>query len=358
MRTDRAFIAMCCAVLVACADPAPESAPSTSDVTIMTFNVENLFDNVDDPNKNDDTYLPLVAKRNEAHIAKCNTIDVERWRNECLELDWNDAVVDAKLRAVAGAIRQAGGGPDIVALQEVENAAILERLRTEHLTDLGYVEAILIEGQDLRGIDVAFLSKLPVVGEPRLHPLSFDDFPDRQGDTRGVLEATFELPDGTLLTGFAAHFPAPFHPTEMRIATYEHLNALRDALPDNRHAFAAGDFNTTSREAAETGLLRRYAAPRWQLAHEVALPEDCSNCRGTQYYARDDSWSFLDMILWSPARGENATWQIRANSVRVANDFAEQLRGDATPRRFEPGSGRGVSDHWPLLIAIEPAVKQ
>ena len=74
--------------------------------------------------------------------------------------------------SLADTIRQVNGGrgADIIALQEVENVAILERLRTEYLADLGYLPAILVEGTDTRGIDVAFLSRLPLAGEPHAAP--------------------------------------------------------------------------------------------------------------------------------------------------------------------------------------------
>lgn len=356
----RYFSIACLVLLAACAGSGPGHSvgATVAPVSIMTFNVENLFDNVDDAARNDQTYLALASKDTPEHVAACATIEVERWRDECLRLDWSDEVITAKLNAIAEAIRRVDGGADIIALQEVENRAILERLRREFLDGLGYRTAILIEGQDVRGIDVAFLTKLEVVGKPKLHALAFDGFPEREGDTRGVLEATFRLPDGALLTGFAVHFPAPFHPTDMRESAYRHLAELRDAVPDDHHVFAAGDFNTTSAEASRTGLLERLARPRWTIAHEVALEPGCRLCEGTQYYARDDSWSFLDMILWSPARGENATWQIRANSVRVQNDHPEQVRADGTPKRFDAVSRTGVSDHWPLSMSIEPAKKQ
>jgi hypothetical protein len=160
----------------------PKPVPA---VTIMTFNVENLFDNKDDPSKNDETYLSIQAKQAAAHIAGCEKIEVERWKNECLNLDWSDEVIDHKLGVLAETIKQVndGRGADIIALQEVENLAILERLRTEHLADSGYLPAILIEGTDVRGIDTAFLSKLPLASPAKLHPLILEDYPDRAGDT-------------------------------------------------------------------------------------------------------------------------------------------------------------------------------
>ena len=356
MKCATQMTALLSVFLVACN---PSGPPATGDdgagrlagITIMTFNVENLFDEVDAPGKDDATYLPLTDKDNEAHAAVCNTIAVDAWRESCLTLDWNAEAIDYKLSVVADAILQVnnGRGPDIVALQEVENREILERLRTGHLEAAGYGPSILIEGQDLRGIDVAFLSRLPLVGKPELHSAEFPEHPDRQPDTRGVLQATFELPDGALLTGFAVHFPAPFHPLEMREVAYDHLNQLRDALPADHHVFAAGDFNTPRREADDTPILAERARPFWTIAHELG----CDDCRGTNYWATGDSWSFLDMIFYAAPRGEKATWQIRADSVRVANAAAQQIRPNGTPRRFSREPLAGVSDHWPLVVTLE-----
>jgi len=341
------------AALAACNHTAT-SPDDEAAVTIMAFNVENLFDNADDPGKEDRTYLALADKQDAGHKAACAKIEVDRWREQCLEWDWSDAIIDRKLGAVAAAILQVdnGRGADIIALQEVENIGILERLRTEYLADAGYRPGILIEGDDLRGIDVAFLTRLELAGPPALHRIDFTGVgKDREYDTRGILEATFVRPDGSLLTGYSVHFPAPFHPTEMREAAYRRLNELRAALPPDRDAFAAGDFNTTVVEDRDKDMLARFARPYWTVAHDVG----CDGCKGTSYYAPRDDWSFLDMILWSPAKdsGENATWTLRADAVRIANAAPAQVRADGTPWRFEMPAGSGVSDHWPLVVTIE-----
>ena len=335
--------------------PAAENAVTTS-ITVMSFNVQNLFDNIDDPGKDDKAYLPLAAKRGAAHITACNEIDVDSWRDECLNLDWNDAIIDRKLSVLAATIRQVndGRGADIIALQEVENESILNRLRDDYLEELGYRPAILVEGNDARGIDVAILSKLPLAAAPQLHPLTLGDFPDRTGDTRGVLQATFELADGSLLTAFSVHFPAPFHPTAMRVAAYQHLAALLAALPTDQHAFAAGDFNTTSSEDQREHLLDKFARPHWTLAHDIG----CDECTGSYFYHRDSSWSFLDMILFSPARGGKTTAEIRGNSVQIANGYTPQRNESNTPERFRAAKGSGVSDHWPMIATIEVTEKQ
>jgi hypothetical protein len=315
----------------------------------MAFNVQNVFDNIDAPGKDDKAYLPIGEKQAEAHIAECNAIPVESWRDECLHLDWSDDAIDHKLSVVARTIQQANGGlgPDIVALQEVENLDVLERLRTGYLADSGYLPAILLEGTDVRGIDVAFLSRLPVSGSPTLHALELpEEYADRSGDTRGLLEATFELPDGSKLTGFSVHFPAPFHPTEMRVLAYEHLSVVRGQVPPEQNVFAAGDFNTTSIENDREGLLDRFIRPDWVVSNDL-----CEGCAGTQYYSRDDSWSFLDMVLFSPSADAERVWTV--SNVEIANAFPAQATADGRPNRYRSAERTGVSDHWPVLMTLE-----
>lgn len=337
-----------CVWISACADTVP---PPT--ITIMTMNPENLFDNIDDPGKDDKAFLPLSAKQSPEHIAECNQISTRSWREECLDLDWSDDAVRHKLETLASVILQIDRGADIITFQEVENFSILERLRTDYLADSGYRPPILIEGNDVRGIDVAILSKLPLIATPVLHDMEFENFPERAGDTRGILQAQFELPDGSPLTVFAVHFPAPYHPVDMRIEAYRFLQRLREQLPADHHVLAAGDFNTIRTEMYDDGLLERYVRPDWIVAHD-----SCDACPGTYYYPPDDNWSFLDMILYSPPRSENTTWRFRADSVRLVNGLDVQVTREGRPRRYRLSDGDGVSDHWPLAASIELATKQ
>lgn len=350
-------ICSCLTLLLSACEQAtrmPDVHDESRSVSIMTFNVENLFDNRDDPDKDDKAYLAIADKQSAEHQASCRAIEVPRWQNECLNLDWSDDIVERKLRAVADAILQVndGMGPDIIALQEVENIDILERLRNEYLSAAGYRPGILIEGRDERGVDVAFLSRFGLAADPVLHEITFTaDYDRREADTRGILQADFLLPDNTVLSGFAVHFPAPYHPADMRVDAYNRLNQIAAGLPPGRPRFAAGDFNTTTAEDDARAMLERLARPYWTVAHDLG----CAECKGTNYYARDDSWSFLDMILWSTGntRGENATWSLRESAVWIANNTAQQQRPDGTPRRFSAPEGTGVSDHWPLVVTIE-----
>ncbi len=78
--------------LVGCDSPVAET--ESHSVTIMTFNVENLFDNEDDAGKTDETYFALSDKQSEEHKATCNEIEVDRWRDQWLYWDWNDEILE------------------------------------------------------------------------------------------------------------------------------------------------------------------------------------------------------------------------------------------------------------------------
>jgi hypothetical protein len=102
-------------------------------VTIMSYNVENLFDTEDNPSREgDNTYLPRSQKGTPEHIALCErTTDPGSHRQECLNLDWSEQVLAKKLQNIATVIgRFEDRGPDILLLQEVENQGIANRLRS------------------------------------------------------------------------------------------------------------------------------------------------------------------------------------------------------------------------------------
>ncbi len=323
-------------------------------ISMMTFNVENLFDtkrNID-PTKDDSTYLPIALKNTKKHIEHCSRQSVAKWRRECLRLDWSEETLEKKLALIAEAILQVdnGRGPDIVFLQEVENRYVLERLSKMFLSAAGYKEIVLRPGRDARGINVAVLTRLPLASAPVLH--LDPDFETVTGE-RGILETTLILPDGENLTTYVLHLPSQFNPPETRERVLTRLRDLQKAHPPEAMVIAAGDFNISKREEGNLKLLKRLVEPHWLVAHRLG----CTDCKGTYYYGRQDEWSFFDMILAAPSLAPNARlatpWKILPCSVRIANSAVEQSGPDDTPKAFNPNDGSGTSDHWPLVVEIE-----
>ncbi len=320
-------------------------------VGVMTFNVENLFDTVHDVGKEDYAFLPLKAKQTEEHRMFCRTIEKDSWREQCLTLDWSEEALEGKMQELAKTILQVndGKGPDVLVLQEVENLEVLETLRKKHLAPADYRPGILIEGKDVRGIDIAILSRLPLVKGPDLIEIPFRDMPQSElSDTRGILKCTFRLPNGEELVVFGVHFPAPHHETRYRVEAFRFLNQLAQEIDSKANVVAAGDFNVPIEEDAQHQVLEKHVSSVWALPHQVSSIE----AKGTTYYPPKQSWSFLDMILFLNHAPRKSRWNLDSKSVKVVNDYPNQKRENGTPKSYDPETKIGVSDHWPVYLEL------
>lgn len=310
-----------------------------SKFTVMTFNVENLFDNLDDPQKEDETYLPSSMKTSKIHIDQCNKIEVFKWRDDCLNMDWNDEVIEYKLNILAETILSyEKHGPDVIGFQEVENENILKQLFNK-LKNHGYKFYALVEGNDDRGIDNAFISKYEILNS-KLHQIEFTGgSKDQIGDTRPILESVFMIKDKEVSI-YNVHFPAPYNPLFMRKDAFATLDKL--ASNNEKIAIALGDFNVTSAENAKEKLYENIHKT-WFVSHL----DQCAECKGTNYYYRDDRWSFLDAIMLK----REGSAKFVENSVEIIKVDA-QTRDDGSPIRFNSKGLYGVSDHFPVVVKI------
>jgi len=140
---------------------------------VLTWNVQNLFDDRNDPEFDDDVLTT--------------------------------SAMNAKIASIARVLESVDA--DFVALQEVENLRVLDLLNAA-VPSLGYTERDLRDGFDGRGIDVAFLARTPVtmvashIGER---------FPGAPGDEETYFFArdafeVFTTPGGHPITVMNVHF--------------------------------------------------------------------------------------------------------------------------------------------------------
>lgn len=317
------------------------SAFASSEISVMTFNVENLFDTEHDLGREDYTYLPLKRKKDLAVQKFCQT-QKGFYKSECLHLDWNDTLVKKKLENVARVILSVnkGRGPDLLFLVEVENKKILNILNQKYLKKSNYSTVILIEGPDKRGIDVALLSRLPSTRSqlhliPELH-------------TRGVLEVQLRTPAGPDLTAFVAHFPSQRNPRGWRKIAVDFM--LRKLTEKKTELFVfGGDLNISKKEERETGFYAKTFSQVGLVAHQMG----CHNCEGTHFFRKE--WSFLDTLIFAKSMASQGTgaYQLDASSIKVIKAFNHQ-----SPQRFDTKTGLGVSDHFPLFAKIKVREKK
>ena len=314
-------------------------AQSNSSFSVMTLNVNNLFDELDDPKKDDKAYLPIELKQNNKHINSCNRVPVNSWKNECLYLDWDTETKDAKLKNLARDILLYDEtGPDILALQEVENINILEQLY-RLLEPYGYIDLELLESKDYRGIDTAIISKFEII-DSTLHYIKFSgEFEDK--DTRPILDSTILINDKKIKV-YNVHFPAGYHDVSMRI---DSLNKLKNLLQTHKMpTVALGDFNVNTEEDSEL-FIYNDQEDLWDVAHLIG----CADCKGTYYYSYGKSWSFLDTIFVSKQR--NISYD--TDSIRLHITEHNAYKDSGKPIRFNAKSKTGVSDHLPMVARIK-----
>lgn len=304
----RLFLSVLIATLTGCA---PDLAPDRK-IGVMTFNAENLFDGIG---------------------------------SRSTELE--EGALRSKLAALARVILQVPpDGPDVLLLQEVENRRILSRLNREYLAKAGYVTEVLLEGWDPRGIDVALLSRWPLAGPPRLHPVRLSPGGPAL-KSRGILEVPLRREGAGTLTVFNFHFPSQLGPAANRHAAFGELIRLLKAQKGDW--IAGGDSNVTSDEERRLGLWKKHLPPLGVLSHRVG----CSTCLGTHFYrGRGD---FLDVLIVSRslADGPHPSLRLIRESIRTPAAAPGQLDARGRPRRFDPVRRWGASDHLPLYAELE-----
>jgi endonuclease/exonuclease/phosphatase family metal-dependent hydrolase len=347
----------------------PTAAAGADEILVATWNVEALFDTKKDAGTLDDEYLP------------------HGW------YAWTEEKLARKIANLGRVVRAIGGGrgPDVLALEEVENLGIVERLRDEALADLGYQAIVHFETEDLHGLDNAILSRFPVVGTPKNHETS--RMIDRDRLPRGILDATFDV-HGVHLIVFVNHWPAGPKADGQRMHVASILRKLieeRRAADPGAEVLVVGDFNvgpadralgerglrtTLDAEAARShgGELRLYntmAANVEGTTDATALERLVKDTRRTglgthftrpyPYTGPDGEWNAFDQVFVSGGLLDDVGLSWVQGSTRVLRlDF--MLEADGTPRGFfERGvkpknqdlDRTGFSDHLPVVTRLQ-----
>lgn len=219
------------------------ASPSTGkEVTVMSYNVENMFDVFDDPYTGDEG------------------TDVKQ-RSEIL--------------AIAKAI--AASDADIVVFQELENEHLLQGMVDTFLADAGYDHVACQQTNSGRGINLGVISRLPIksLTSHRFKTLTHPDAPERTWKfARDAMQITVDV-DGQDLHLFNVHLKSNSSrdgdPNSKLWRTSEAIalkGLVREKLKQDPDALilALGDFNSN--------IETRPEQPRpWPATEHIRKPE-------------------------------------------------------------------------------------
>lgn len=186
------------------------------------YNLENLFDTVDDPNIDDEDFLPEGSNK------------------------WTPELYQEKLNNMAKVISQIAGGPDILGVCEIENRKVLEDLvNTDALKPHRY-QIVQFDSPDRRGIDVALLYKTGRYLPFKTEQIVFGDTKSPNFKTRDILKVK-GLYLGDTLNIFVNHWPSRRGgKKDKRIIAGQLLRKAVDATyakNPNAKIITMGDFN-------------------------------------------------------------------------------------------------------------------
>jgi hypothetical protein len=314
--------------------PAPDAADAAG-YLFCTWNVENLFDDEDDPS---------------------NADEVEDWfgRNPLAAREKVDLLAQA-LRA-----RNGGLGPDILVVVEVENRRAAELLRDALNAGLPperrYGGLVHRDNRSGRRIEPAVLTRLPVRDD-----LTRDFAPLR------ILEAHLEGPGHAPLVVLASHWTSRLRDgSDARREVYADAlyRAVGDLLRSDPEAdvVIAGDFNDEPGDpsvarslhaVADPGLVRdslRRDGPLLLLDLTARLDPETD---GTYHY--NGRWQVLDHIVAAPGLLDPPGWVVRPETLRVENGPGLRTGRDGRPWRFGGPTNRnprGPSDHFAVTVRM------
>jgi endonuclease/exonuclease/phosphatase family metal-dependent hydrolase len=332
--------------IIACSSCTLSPISVGSSLTILSYNVENLFDDVDNGSEYSD-FDPGEGV-------------------------WNTDFYHTRLANIAEVIKASiKGGPDILALQEVENFKALVDLRDNYLNGLGYRYGIIAD-DDGSAVNTAFLSKIPI-----------SDFSAHRSQVvdirlRSVLEARFNA-GGIDLVIFNCHWKSKSGGAEvteeLRVASARIISGrVRELLSSDSdlEILVAGDLNERIDEfeacggSYQTAIVPVDAAvPESYYESSIGVTSDLDEIEvseervvlfspwfgasspGSYVYAYQ--WEKIDHFLLAGGLLDNVG--LRFESFTVVNrDF--MMNASGYPKRWNTRLAGGYSDHLPLLLHL------
>ncbi len=315
---------------------------NTDEITVLTYNVQNIFDAVDN--------------------------GTEYYEYDPGNGEWNDILYNTRLLNLSEVIKTSvKGGPDIIALQEVENLHVVTDLRELYLKGMGYRDIAATAKED-SAVQVAVISRIPF-DSVFVHDISCG----LSENLRPVLEVDFQtgtkrvyLFNNHWKSRIGGAFETEYQRRYSAMILKKRIESILETDP-SAEIVALGDFNESHDEYFRTG--GEYCTALIPFS-KSAMP-DCSGesifltgsfdllCSTDRYFVMYDpwfneqqndgsycykgKWETIDHCLIAGVEGLPEFSVVRTPFL---------LTSDGIPAGWNKKTGAGYSDHLPLLLKL------
>ena len=315
--------------------------------TVAFYNVENLFDTINDPRKFDERspIMELKTARTEIYKKKVQ----------------NMANVISKIGA-----ETSKNAPAVIGICEIENRAVIEDLANDPTLISKNYGIVHYESPDERGIDVALMYQKGLFRplNSSAHPIKLrDNSSDGRDYTRDVLLVSGYLEDD-LIHVLVNHWPSRSGGEARSRSKREAAAAVNKRLVDSiqtqdPHAkiFVMGDLNDNPTNSSLKKVLKTIGDKKKVGFKELYNPMEGFFKKGLGSNAYRDAWSLFDQIIVSKPLLEEDYTSYRYYKAGIFNaQFLITKKGQFKGYPFRSfswgGFTNGYSDHFPVFVHL------
>ena len=333
---------MAVALIVACFAGKPH--------VVMFYNLENLFDTINDPDTNDEEFLPEGARK------------------------WNTFKYNSKLanidRVFWDIAAQHKDFPAVIGVSEIENRTVLEDLIAQEKLSKGNYRIVHYDSPDKRGVDCAFFYRPDVfkLEGSKAEPYNMPERPNFY--TRDLVTMWGTIDDEPFFF-LVSHWPSRLGGKDQSAYLREHAakrcreiaDSVRRLNPATK-VVIMGDLNDDATDKSIVEVLGAKGKINKVPENGFYNPfiEMLKAGYGTLAYG--DSWNLFDNIIVSENLATGSTGQLKiqkgektkfyGNIFRRPSMIQKEGQYKGYPLRTFIGTNfqNGYSDHLPVYIYI------
>ncbi len=317
---------------------------------VVFYNLENLFDTINDPETHDEEFLPDGAKK------------------------WNTYKYQTKLsnmeRVLFDIARQDKTFPVVIGVSEVENRLVLEDLASQPKMAHGNYRIVHFDSPDARGVDCAFFYRPDVfkLEGSKAEKFRLPEMPNFRTRDLVTMWGTIE---GEPFFFLVSHWPSRLGGKEAsafkRNAAAAQCRAIADSVRKINPATKVvimGDFNDDVTDKSVTEIMGAKSNIKKLNEGDLYTPFIDMLKAGYGTLAYQDSWNLFDIMVVSENLATGSTGSLKLKKAEGSKYYGNIFRRDymiqkegqykGYPLRSFVGNNfqNGFADHFPVYIYI------